>query len=395
MSGFWTEWLGLLIRWIHVITGVAWIGTSFYFNWLEGRLDRSGDKPEGVAGDLWSVHGGGFYHLQKYEVSPPRLPSDLHWFKWEAYSTWLSGFALLLVVYYLNPGARLLGSNELGLPAWTGVVAGLGMLLGSWLVYHGLGRAGLDEKPTLFAALGIILLSLLAWGSSLVFDGRAAYIHIGAVIGTLMAANVFFVIIPAQKGMVRAMTRGERVDPAPGRTALRRSTHNNYLTLPVLFIMVSNHYPATFAHQWNWVILALLAVGSAAIRHYFNLRNRGQAKIWILPVGTLVIIAGALLSRPTDTPETAVAAGPTPTWRMMQIVERHCVNCHQAQPSDPAFAAPPQGLLLDTPQRVRAAADLVHARAVATESMPLGNPTGMTAGERAELGNWLEQKPQR
>ena len=391
MSGFWAEWLGLLVRWIHVITGVAWIGTSFYFNWLEGRLDRSGEKPVGVAGDLWSVHGGGFYHLQKYEVSPPRLPETLHWFKWEAYGTWLSGMALLLIVYYLNPGARLLGVNELGLPPWTGVVAGLATLLGSWLVYHGLGRGGLDEKPTSFAIIGIVSLALLAWGLSLVFDGRAAYIHVGAVIGTLMAANVFFVIIPAQKAMVGAMQRGEPVDAAPGRTALRRSTHNNYLTLPVLFIMVSNHYPATFAHHWNWLILALLAVGSALVRHFFNLRNRGQAKRWILPIGVLIIFAAALLSRPESPPERMTAQGATPTWRAMQIIDRHCISCHAARPSDPAFATPPQGLVLATPAQVRAAAELVYARTVATQSMPLGNPTNMTPQERAELGAWLAQ----
>ena len=391
MSPWLVEWLNLLVRWTHVIVGIAWIGASFYFNWLEGRLDRSGNKPPRIAGDLWSVHGGGFYHLQKYEVSPERLPATLHWFKWEAYSTWLTGIVLLAIVYYLQPAGRMLGSNPLGLPGWLAIVISIGTLLGGWLVYHGLCRLRLARQPLVLAVIGVTLLGVLGYGLAVVFDGRAAYIQLGAILGTIMVGNVFFVIIPAQRQMVTAMAQGQSPDPRPGREALQRSLHNNYLTLPVVFTMISNHFPGTYAHAWNWVILLVLGVGSALVRHWFNLRNKALPRRWPLPVAAGLLVALAIALRPA-VPEAPVGSpSQVRLWEALRVVDTHCLACHAAQPAHPAYATPPQGLVLETPEQIRRAADLIHARTIATHAMPLGNETRMTDAERQLLGAWLQQ----
>jgi uncharacterized membrane protein len=391
VSPHWQEWLNLVVRWFHVIAGVAWIGASFYFNWLEGRLDRGSGKPDGIAGDLWAVHGGGFYHVQKYEVAPEALPEMLHWFKWEAYTTWLSGVVLLLIIYYLNPGLHLLGSNPYGLSATQATVTGLGTLIAGWALYHGLCSTSLVDRPFPFAVIGLALGTALAFGLTQVFDPRAAFIHVGATIGTIMAANVFFVIIPAQRLMVDAMSQGQAPDPAPGKDALRRSLHNNYLTLPVVFIMISHHFPATFGHPFNWAILALLAVGSAAVRHIFNLRNQGRSNALILP--SAIIVLGLLIW--WTQPQPLVQSGDQQPggirfWQVRQVVDAHCISCHSATPSDANFSIAPLGLMLDTPEQIQAAADKIYARAVATPTMPLGNASNMTETERVTLGAWIE-----
>ncbi len=400
MDPYWHEWLNLLIRWIHVITGIAWIGASFYFNWLEGNLERN-NKPNGLAGDLWAVHGGGFYHVRKYEVAPKKLPEQLHWFKWEAYFTWISGFALLIIVYYLNP-VYLLGSNPTGLSGPAAVALSIAGLIVGWVVYHGLSSTRLVDKPILFAAIFGLLATAAAYGYTHIFDGRAAYLQLGAIIGTIMVANVFYVIIPAQKTMVTAMTLGQMPDAAPGKDALRRSLHNNYLTLPMLFIMISNHFPSTFGHHYNWAILVALAVISAVVRHYFNLKNQGHKKLWILPLALVALFALAFISKPptrtvvmldqaTDNPQAATAGSDVVGFDQVRtIIKNRCVSCHSANPTDTTFTVAPLGYILDTDQQISQTKDKIYTRTVTTQSMPLANITNMTDEERMLLAAWIE-----
>ena len=386
-----TQWLGLFIKWFHFTAGIAWIGASFYFNWLEGRLERVG-KPEGIAGDLWSVHGGGFYHVQKYAVAPDRLPSILHWFKWEAYTTWISGFVLLCVLYYAQAQTYLLDGQS-PVSASQGVLISLGMLVVGWIVYDLLCRI-VSHQPVFVLLIGGAFLAVCFWIADWAFSGRAAYIQIGAIIGTIMAANVFFVIIPAQKKMVSAMALGEEPDPAPGKSALQRSLHNNYLTLPVLFIMISHHYPQTFGSEWNGWILLALAMGSAGIRHFFNLRNRGVVKVWILPVALAFMITPLLIESvgrggPQSNPVAADTMVSPPLWRVLQIVDQRCSSCHADNPTFPGFSAPPKGLVLHGPEDIRNAALGIYQQSVSSQVMPLGNVTEMTDLERKTLGAWL------
>ena len=391
------DWANLLLRWGHLIVGVAWIGASFYFNWLENHLERqSAALGEGVAGELWAIHGGGFYHLQKYELAPPRLPEPLHWFKWEAYTTFLTGFALLWVVYYLNADTMLLPPGS-ALAPWQGVLLGLGVVFGAWFVYDGLCRSPLGRRPAWLALVGFVLLIALTWALMQVFSGRAAYIHVGAAIGTCMVANVFRVIIPGQKALVTAMQTGGERDPAHGRHALLRSRHNNYLTLPVLFLMISSHYPMTYASEWGWLVLAGLMVFSVLVRHYFNIRHLTGRKVWVLPAAGLALVtlmaAMAPAPAPTSTAaETAETAGAKIAFdEVAAIVETRCAGCHAAEPSFGGFAAAPAGVRLDSGEQIRRHLDDIGRVAVTTRYMPLGNVTGMTDAERARIGAFLGQ----
>ncbi|HMB60049.1 MAG TPA: urate hydroxylase PuuD, partial [Xanthomonadales bacterium] len=289
MEAWLQQWFSLLLRWSHFIVGIAWIGASFYFNWLENQLQRrsapdNGEQPDPIAGDLWAVHGGGFYYLQKFRVAPNQLPEPLHWFKYEAYFTWISGFALLAVVYYWNARVYLLDPAVSAISPGTGIAIGLVSLLASWLVYDGLCRSPLKQKPALLGQLIFAWFAFLAWLLGQYLSGRAAYIHVGAAIGTVMVANVFFVIIPAQKELVAALVEGRQPQASKGENALLRSRHNNYLTLPVLFIMISNHYPATYGSTYNWLILIVFSLSAVGIRHWFNIRHLPQYNPWILPL---------------------------------------------------------------------------------------------------------------
>ncbi len=297
------DWLSLLLRWIHFITGAAWIGTSFYFNWLNHNI-RPSQKPEdqqkGLAGELWAIHGGGFYHVQKYQVAPKELPETLHWFKWEAYFTLISGFFLLSLVYYFGSSANLIHPNyKDSLTHTQGIMIGYGVLIVSWLYYHVLCSSPLGKKQSIIFALVLLWISLVAFGLSHIFVGRAAFMHIGALIGTIMALNVFFVIIPGQQAMVNAMIEGKEPDPAKGKAGAQRSLHNNYFTLPVLLMMISNHYPHTYGHQGNWAIVISLCLIGAGVRHYFNLKNQGHRAVWILPVASVAMIALAFVTSAT------------------------------------------------------------------------------------------------
>lgn len=389
MDPYIAEWLNLVVRWIHLITGIAWIGSSFYFNWLEGNLEKSDKLPEGVAGDLWSVHGGGFYHIQKYAVAPAKLPETLHWFKWEAYWTWISGFSLLFIVYYSAPSVYLIDKSVADIPPVAGVLAGLAIITICWLAYDRLCKTSLVEKPTAFFAIVFIALTLVALLLSQLFNARAAYIHVGVIIGTIMAANVFFVIIPSQRKMVDALQRGEEPDGSAGKQGFRRSLHNNYFTLPVLFIMISNHYPATFSHEWNWLILAVISAIGIAVRHYFNLKNRGHQVKWILPAAAVAMIALALVSAP-EKPQAATNGVKISDAQVHGIVVQRCTTCHSSNPSDANFKTAPNGVVFDRIEDISKNAPGIYARAVTTQSMPLGNLTGMTDEERTMLGQWIQ-----
>ena len=391
MSAHLEQWLNLALRWAHVITGVAWIGTSFYFNWLNSRL--APPPPErrepGVAGELWSVHGGGFYRVVKYTVAPGELPRTLHWFKWEAYATWLTGFALLVLVYYLGAASFLVDPRGARLSPGEGVAVGVATLIVSWLVYDALCRSPLGVRPSALGATLFVLATALAWGLDQLLSPRAAYLHVGAAIGTIMAANVLMVIIPAQREMVAALTAGRPPDPARGQQGALRSLHNNYLTLPVLFIMVSSHYPATYGHKLNWAILAGLSVIGVATRHWFNLRNEGQRNVWILPAAALALVALALVTAPRSGPALATVGGGVSFANVRLIVARRCAGCHSSAPTTPGIPAAPLGVRLDTPDEIRANASRILAVAVEAQTMPLGNLTGMTPEERAVVGIWI------
>jgi uncharacterized membrane protein len=381
-------WLSLVARWIHVIVGIAWIGTSFYFNWLNDQLRPPETPIEGVGGEVWSVHGGGFYRVTKFTVAPETLPKRLHWFKWEAYSTWLSGMALLVLVYYLNADLYLVDPAT-GIGAAAGIGISLAVLVLGWLGYDLLCRSPLVNRPTLFALIGLILVSVVAWILSLWLSDRAAYLMVGAMVGTIMAANVFFIIIPSQRAMVDAVAAGVEPDAQQGKDAALRSRHNNYLTLPVLFIMVSNHYPMTYGHPYNWVVLAGLFVAGVAVRHFFNRKNQGQ-RLWLLvAVAVLVLLALAIVTQPSASRPVS-AAGPQDAMEAGAIIERRCRVCHSASPTYPGIAFAPAGIMFDTPEIIRALAPRIYTVAVVSRTMPLGNVTGMTEEERVVVGRWWE-----
>lgn len=387
MEAYLHDWLSLLLRWAHFITGVAWIGASFYFNWLENHLERQ-SAAGGIAGDLWAVHGGGFYHLEKYEVAPDQLPATLHWFKYEAYFTWITGFALLCTVYYWNAGAYLLDRSVSDISAIQGIGIGLASMVASWLFYDIICRSPIRRHGAVLALLIFAWFVVLAWLLSELLSGRAAYIHVGAAAGTIMVANVFFVIIPSQKDLVTAVAENRTPDSDKGKNALLRSRHNNYFTLPVLFIMISNHYAGAFGHHLNWLVLALIATAGVGIRHWFNIRHLPGHKRWILPL-SLLLLAGliVMMKPPRVQPAPTVAGGPT-TAEIMPVIRERCVSCHAAKPTQAGFSAPPLGVVLEDENSLETQAVRVYQSAVATRTMPLGNLTGMTDEERDLLARW-------
>lgn len=394
MDAHFAQWLNLALRWIHMVTGIAWIGTSFYFNWLTSRIAAPGRAEPGVVGELWSVHGGGFYRVVKYTVAPEQLPPALHWFKWEAYATWISGVALLVLIYYLQADVYLLDRQVADVGVGPGIAIALGTLAGGWLVYDLLCRSPLAKHTVAFVLVSLGLATMVAWGLAHVLSSRAAYIHVGAMLGTIMAANVFRVIIPSQREMVSAIQQGRAPSAKLGRQAALRSLHNNYITLPVLFMMVSHHYPVTYGHEWNWVILTALAVVGAGTRHYFNLRNQGRRNVWILPAAAFAMVALAFGSRPqvpSPSPGTRPGEDGARFADVRLMIAQRCAGCHSSWPTERAFATPPQGVVLDTPEQIRSQAEQIYAVAVAARTMPLGNLTGMTDEERALLGRWIRQ----
>ena len=384
-----TDWLNLLTRWLHVIAGIVWIGSSFYFIALDNHLRPPRDEREreaGIGGETWEIHGGGFYNIKKYLIAPRVLPETLHWFKWEAYTTWLSGFALMIVLYYLNADTYLIDRSVADLSTGEAVAISIGLLAAAWLVYDVLCRL-LASRPIVLAAVLLGSITLAAWGIGQLFSARAMYLQIGAMLGTIMVGNVFFVIIPAHWELVRAKQAGRDPDPAANARAKLRSVHNNYLTLPVVFTMLSNHFPFTYGHSYSWLILVVLLVIGAWVRHFFNLRHMGRT-VWAIPVtAALAIAVLAILIRPQT--ESAAGTPSVPFTQVAQIVEQRCAACHSQHPTKVDVA--PRGIKLDTPEEIKAQASAIEQQAVQTQAMPLGNVTGMTGAERDLVGRWIAQ----
>jgi uncharacterized membrane protein len=388
-EGHLMEWLNIIVRLMHITFGIAWIGASFYFVFLENALNRTENVRDELAGNLWAVHGGGFYYLEKYKVAPEKIPKDLHWFKYEAYFTWLSGFSLMFVVYYFNAKSSLIDNNVLALKPWQAVGIGIGSLLVGWIIYDLLCRTKIVKKNVLFALIGFIIATGFAYFYSQVFNSRAAYIHFGAMLGTIMVANVFFVIIPSQKAMVRAAKESKPLNPALGKNALLRSLHNNYLTLPVLFVMISNHFPSTFGNKYSWAILAAISLGTAGVKHYLNLREKGQHAVWVMPVSVIILLGTAFISAP---PKNAGECKSDVSLNDVNlIVQKRCISCHSSKPTDDVYTAPPNGVVYDTPQDIFKLKDKIYQRVVVTKTMPQNNKTGMTPEERDAIRCWFEQ----
>lgn len=385
------EWLNLLVRWAHVIFGVAWIGTSFYFNFLEHAIDRGGHTRDEIAGDLWALHGGGFYYLEKYKVAPQKLPEKIHWFKYEAYFTWITGFCLLAVVYYLNAKNFLIDPDVMQMSNSMAIAISVCSMIAAWLIYDALCKSSLGAKPVTFALVGFLITTIFGWFFTEIFSSRAAYMHVGVILGTCMAANVFRVIIPSQKAMVRAAEKGETVDPGLGQRALQRSLHNNYITLPVLFIMVSNHFPSTFGNEWNWLVLAGISLGGALVRHYFNLKDKGRNSVWILPIASIAIIAMAIVTAPKDPSKIYEGYRTISFSEVNSIIASRCQSCHSSYPTDDYYAVAPNGVKFETPQEITGKSDLIWTRAVVTKNMPQNNKTDMTVLERQIIGAWIMQ----
>lgn len=388
-EGHFMEWLNIVIRLMHITFGIAWIGASFYFVFLENALNRTENVRDELAGNLWAVHGGGFYYLEKYKVAPKAIPKHLHWFKYEAYFTWLSGFCLLFVVYYFNAQAFLIDKNVLDLTPAAAVSIGIGSFVAAWIIYHLLCKTPLVKKGVWFALVGFIIAVGFAYFYTHVFSGRAAYIHFGAMIGTLMVGNVFFIIIPSQKAMVKAAKENKPLNPALGKFAGLRSLHNNYFTLPVLFVMVSNHFPSTFSYKYSWLILAIISLGTAGVKHWLNLREKGQLNVWVLPVSVLILFAAAYMSAPqkpnTDCKQEVSFS------EVNMIVQKRCVQCHSSHPTDDVFTSPPNGVVFDVPNNIAGLKDKILQRVVVTKTMPQNNKTNMTEEERQMIGCWIQQ----
>jgi len=416
------EWLNLLGRWLHLISGIAWIGASFYFVWLDNHLLPPHDenlRGKGVGGELWAVHGGGFYNAQKYTVAPPVLPPTLHWFKWEAYITWLSGMFMLCVVYYANADVYLIDRSVMDFSPVAAIATGLGFLFGGWIIYDRLCASPLGNRPQILSAIIAVLLAVAAFGLCHVFSGRGAFIHFGAMLGTIMVANVFFVIIPGQRDLVRANEEGRMPDPMHGLRAKQRSLHNTYFTLPVLFAMISNHYAMTYGSKYNWLVLVAISLAGAAIRTWFVARHKqhvsgapsplplilaavllGGVAFALVPAKAPAMISAAQPVNPAqpisaaaesdDGVKTKSSSTNGEFARVQAIITQRCTTCHSATPTQPGFTSPPAGLMLDSPEHIVAKAQQMRLQ-LANKTMPIGNLTQMTEDERAAVISWIDQ----
>jgi uncharacterized membrane protein len=404
MDAILMEWGGLLIRWVHIITGIAWIGSSFYFMHIDASLKAVPDIPAGKGGETWEVHGGGFYHVRKYLVAPEKLPAELIWHKWEAYATWMSGFFLLVWVYYLGSDLYLIDPAIRPLSAWAAPVIGIGALLVGWLVYNFLVQSPLAKNEVALAAVGFVFIVGMAYAFQQVFSGRGALIHTGAMMGTIMSFNVLMNIIPNQRKVIADLIAGRAPDPELGKQAKTRSRHNNYLTLPVLFLMISGHYPLTFTSPYAWVMVGCVLVAGAAVRHFYNERHAGRGNMWwtwalaAICMGAAIGISaltnplgrerlGMKAIKPTVALATATHAKIPKA--VDDIITSRCSMCHASEPVWRGIASPPKGVMLDTHARISRQADAIRVQAVMTNAMPPNNITQMTRDERVILARWL------
>lgn len=386
------DWLGLIFRWLHVTAAIAWIGTSFYFIFLDLSLRKRAGLPEGVGGEAWNVHGGGFYRMQKYLVAPEALPEELHWFKYEAYFTWLSGFALLAVVYYWGAESYLIDKSVLDLAPWKAIAISVGFLAGGWILYDLLCRSPFNAHPLLLSGAVFVLIAFSAYFLTHIFSGRAAFVHVGAFVGSIMVGNVFFIIIPNQKKVVKSLLAGEEPDPRLGAQGKDRSIHNNYLTLPVILMMVSQHYPMLYDNDNSWLVVILILLAGATIRHFFNLMHTGRPILslrWQWPTaGVLMALLIAYLSWQPSTGDVAAKEVPS-AGDAVAIAHARCTSCHAAKPIDPDIEKAPGGVMLETAADLRKHSARILKQTVMSKAMPLGNKTGMTGAERKALGSWI------
>jgi uncharacterized membrane protein len=379
------EWLNLLGRGLHVVAGIAWIGASFYFIWLDNHLRapaNADDETRGVGGEVWAVHGGGFYHAQKYRGAPPRLPATLHWFKWEAYTTLLSGLFLLGIVYYAQADLYMVDRSLANVAPATAVGIGIAFIVGGWLAYDALCRSPLGRDDRALALVLALLCALAAYALCHLLPGRAAFLHFGAMLGTIMVLNVFFVIIPGQRALVDAAASGRPVDPIHGVRGKQRSVHNTYFTLPVVFTMLANHYAWIFGAAWNWVWLITISAAAALVRVFFVARHKGPASPWPLVAAAALLAVTAFGTRPRESATAAPAIG-----RVQAIVAERCATCHAAAPRFEGLTAAPKGIELEKTEQIERQASRIREQ-VASRAMPPGNVTGLTDAERAELAAW-------
>ncbi len=394
------DWLNLLGRAVHVVTGIAWIGASFYFIWLDNHLqaprgreapaesNAAGAAERGVAGELWAVHGGGFYHAQKYRAAPPALPATLHWFKWEAYSTLLSGLFLLAVVYYAQAELYMVDRAVADLSPGVAVALGIAWIAGGWLVYDALCRSPVGRDDRALAVVLAVLCAVAAYALCHLFPGRAAFMHFGAMLGTIMVLNVFFIIIPGQRALIQAAREGRPIDPAFGQRGKQRSVHNTYFTLPVVFTMLVNHYAWIYGAEWNWVWLIAISAAAALIRAFFVARHHGHASPWPLVVAAALLAGMAYGARPRETSHASTAPQSA---RVQAIVAERCGACHAASPRFAGLAAAPKGVELEHASQLTMHAARIREQ-VANRAMPPGNVTGLTDAERAELLAWIDAR---
>lgn len=395
MEAYILDWLNLFVRWLHFIAGIAWIGSSFYFVMLDSSLKpprKSEDAKRGVHGELWAVHGGGFYNSQKFLTGPKGepLPQELHWSKWEAYTTWLSGIFLLGLIYWYSAEIYLIDPSVMALSKPAAIGISIAFLAGGWVIYDRLCKSAQGKNDPALGVVMFILVAIAAWALCQIFSGRGAYLMFGAMLGTIMVANVFFVIIPGQKKMVNAIRAGREVDPEPGRAGKQRSVHNTYFTLPVLFTMISNHYAMTYGHEYNWAILIAVSLAGALIRVFFVSRHSGRPAYVpaVVAVVLLAVVVVAIMPQRPAVVEPLAEGEVVDFAEVRGVIEQRCASCHAVRPTQPGFAAAPKGIVYDTPEQIRDQASGIHQQTVVTRAMPIGNLTGMTDAERELIGRW-------
>ncbi len=388
-AAFLADWLNLLLRWAHTITGIAWIGASFYFIWLDNHLLEPldpADKAKGIGGEVWAVHGGGFYTAKKFTLAPATLPPVLHWFKWEAYATLITGFLLLALVYYWGAEIALIDPAVAALEKWEAIAIGLAFLVVGWLFYDRLCRSAFGNDDAILGGLLFLFCAIAAWALCHLFSGRGAFLHFGAMLGVIMVLNVYFVIIPGQTELVKAKQEGRTPDPKYGAMGRQRSVHNTYFTLPVLFTMISNHFAGLYGHEWNWALLIMISVGGTLVRVWFVQRHKGNANPLVLAAGLVVLGLTAILSLPRP---SSGGGGPASFAEVGPIIHARCISCHATRPSQEGIAAAPKGVILETERQIHTRAAMINQQ-VATGVMPPGNMTEMTDAERRVIARWFK-----
>ena len=388
MTSWLADWANLLLRWAHFVAGIAWIGSSFYFIWLDRALTKPEHAKPGVEGDLWMVHSGGFYQVEKRRPGPGEVPAVLHWFKWEAMLTWITGIALLILVFYLG-GAYLLDPSVSRISRGAAIVLGIGLIVLGWPMYDGVWRSPLARRPPIAAAVSLGLLTAVTVLVCRLFSGRAAFMHVGALLGTIMVANVWERILPAQRQMLDATRAGRPADFTLGERAKQRSVHNSYMTFPLLLIMLSNHFPATYASPLNWLVLLLLGVAGAFVRH--AMIGRGRSARWALLPAALTLFGAMFFSTPKGAAaRIRTATDSVPSFAAVRsVIAQRCQPCHSQYQSDRTFGPAPGGVTFDTPESVARMAERIRVRAIETKTMPLANKTGITDAERDVLARWI------